>query len=233
VLGKDSPADLAKALVKGTKLADLAVRKALFEGGKTAVDASKDPMIELARRIDPDARAIRKQYEDEVESVVKKNSELVAKSRFAAYGTSVYPDATFTLRLSFGKVQGWEEAGKPVPPMTNIAGAFDRHTGREPFALPKSWLDAKGKLDLQKPFNFSSTNDIIGGNSGSPVVNQSGEVVGLIFDGNIHSLGGDYAYDPRVNRAVSVHTAAITEALEKVYGAERVLADLRAGQSAK
>jgi V8-like Glu-specific endopeptidase len=227
VLGKDAPLDLATALVKGTKLGDVKARKTLFDGGKAAVDASKDPMIDLARRVDPDARAIRKKYEDDVESVVKKNSELIAKAQFEVYGTSVYPDATFTPRLSFGKVVGWQEEGKPVEPLTTLRGAFERHTGKEPFALPKSWLDAKEKLKLDTPFNFCTTNDIIGGNSGSPVFNKEAEIIGLIFDGNIHSLGGEYAFDEASNRAVAVHSAAIVEALDKVYNAQRLLADLR------
>jgi hypothetical protein len=226
VLGKKSPDELARELVKGTKLADPKVRKALFEGGKAAVDASKDPMIELARLVDPDARAVRKRYEDEVEAVVKQASEKIAKARFAAYGTSVYPDATFTLRLSFGVVKGWMEHGRAVSPVTTLAGAFERATGREPFALPKSWLAAKPRLDLATPLDFATTNDIIGGNSGSPVVNRDAEVVGLIFDGNIHSLGGDYAYDPTDNRAVAVESTAIAEALGKIYGAGRIQSEL-------
>src|SRR6185503_10565195 len=149
--------------VKGTKLKDPKVRKALFEGGKAAVDASKDPMIELARLVDPDARDIRKRFEDDVDAVVKEKGELIAKAKFETYGTSVYPDATFTLRLSFGVVKGWNENGSEVTP---FGGAFARDTGRDPFALPKSWLTAKGKLDLETPLDFSTTNDIIGGNSG-------------------------------------------------------------------
>ncbi|MET0591450.1 MAG: S46 family peptidase [Polyangiaceae bacterium] len=227
VLGKDSPREVAQRLVKGTKLRDPKVRKALFDGGEAAVNASKDPMIEFARLVEPEARAVRKTYEDEVEAVVKKNAELIAKARFSIYGTSVYPDATATLRLSFGQVRGWEEQGKKVTPMTTLGGAFDRATGKDPFALPKSWIDNKAKLDLSTPFNFSTTNDIIGGNSGSPVVNKDGDVVGLIFDGNIHSLGGDYGFDEVKNRAVAVHSAAILEALGKIYGADRIVRELR------
>jgi hypothetical protein len=232
LFGKDSPADVAARVVKGTKLADVKLRKALFEGGAAAVAASKDPMIELARLVDPDARAIRKRYEDGVEAVVKKNAELIARAQFEAWGTSVYPDATFTLRLSYGQVKGWDEGAGKVDPVTRIAGAFERHTGRDPFALPKSWLDAKGKLDPKTPFNFCTTNDIIGGNSGSPVIDKDGQVVGLIFDSNIHGLGGDYVYDEKLNRAVAVHTAAITEALEKVYGASRIVAELKSSSKA-
>ncbi|HVY46347.1 MAG TPA: S46 family peptidase [Minicystis sp.] len=227
VLGKQSPAELAAAVVKGTKLKDVKVRKALFAGGKAAIDASKDPMIQLARLVDPDARGVRKQYEDSVESVEKKNGELIAKAEFAVYGTSRYPDATFTLRLAYGSVKGWNEAGHEVNPITTFAGAFDRATGRDPFALPKSWLDAKSKLNLNTPFDFCATNDIIGGNSGSPVVDKNARIVGLIFDGNIHSLGGDYGYDPATNRAVAVHSAALVEALDKVYGAQRLLGELK------
>ncbi len=227
VLGQESPAELAARVVKGTTLSQVSVRKTLWEGGKAAVEASRDPMIALVRLIDADARKIRKQYEDEVEAPLKQGSELVARARFAALGTSVYPDATFTLRLSFGKVAGWEENGQRIAPFTTLGGAFDRATGRPPFELPKSWIAAKGKLKLTTPFNFSTTNDIIGGNSGSPVVNARGEVVGLIFDGNLPSLGGDYGFDERINRAVAVDSRALVEALRTVYGAGRLVEELR------
>ncbi|HKQ68654.1 MAG TPA: S46 family peptidase [Polyangiaceae bacterium] len=226
VLGLSSPNELATRLIKTTKLKDVKVRKALFDGGKASVDASRDPMIELARLIEPDARALRKTYEDDVEAVVKKNSELVARARFQIYGTGVYPDATASLRLSFGQVKGWDEGGKQVDPLTRMGGAFDRATGRDPFALPKSWLDKKVAVDLSTPLNFASTNDIIGGNSGSPVIDREGRVVGLVFDGNIHSLGGDYAYDPKNNRAVAVHSAALLESLDKIYGASRIVSEI-------
>jgi hypothetical protein len=227
VLGSRAPKELAAQLVQGTKLKDPKARKALFEGGKAALDASKDPLILFARAVDPEARAVRREYEERVEGVVKSNSELIAKAKFVAYGTSVYPDATFTLRLSYGSVKGWSEAGQPVNPLTKIRGVFDRATGKEPFALPKSWVDARPKLDLDTPFNFCSTNDIIGGNSGSPVVDKDARIVGLIFDGNIHSLGGEFGFDPASNRAVAVHSSALVHALEKVYGASRVLAELK------
>jgi V8-like Glu-specific endopeptidase/molybdenum-dependent DNA-binding transcriptional regulator ModE len=230
VLGKESPRELATRVVKGSKLKDPKVRKALFEGGEAALNASKDPMIELAKLVEPEARAIRKTYEDDVEAVVKKNAELIAKARFQVYGTSVYPDATGTLRLSFGQVRGWEEGGKKVTPITTIGGAFDRATGKDPFALPKSWMDNKAKLDLSTPLNFSTTNDIIGGNSGSPVIDQEGRVVGLIFDGNIHSLGGDYAYDGKDNRAVSVHSQALLETLGNIYSATRIVDEIKAAR---
>jgi len=228
LFGKLSPRELATETVKRSKLNEVAVRQALLEGGQAAVNSSTDPMIALAKLVDPIARKLRKQMEDEVESPLTSGEEKLAKARFAVYGTSLYPDATFTLRLSYGSVKGWMENGKPVPPFTIIGGAFERATGREPFALPKSWLDAKSKLDLQTRFNLVTTNDIIGGNSGSPLINKEGQLVGLIFDGNIHSLGGNYGFDETVNRAVSVHSSAILEALDKVYGARRILEELKA-----
>ncbi len=222
VLGTQSPQALAEQLVDGTKLGDPAVRKQLWDGGSAAVDASSDPFIALVRRIDPQARAVRKRAEDEVESVVDKNSELIAAARFEKYGTSVYPDATFTERFSFGEVKGWEAKGKWIKPFTDIAGAFARATGFEPFALPQTWLDAKASLNMAQRLNFVTTNDIIGGNSGSPMINRDAQVVGLVFDGNIESLGGDYWFDERVNRTVAVHSGAILEALHKVYKADRL-----------
>jgi hypothetical protein len=227
VLGKDSPREVATRLVKGSRMGDPKVRKALFEGGEKAVGASKDPMIELARLVEPDARAVRKTFEDEVEAVAKKNHELIARARFAVYGTSVYPDATATLRLSFGQVRGWDEGGKTVTPVTTFAGAFERHTGKDPFALPASWLKNKDKIDPSTPLDFCTTNDIIGGNSGSPVLDRDARIVGLVFDGNIHSLGGDYYYDPKDNRMVAVHSAALVEALDKIYGAARIVNELK------
>ena len=230
VLGAESPADVAARLVRGTKLGDVELRKKLWAGGKAAVDASDDPMVAFARLVDPDSRAVRKMYEGDIESVLKKGSEAIAQARFALEGTSNYPDATFTLRLSYGTVKGWTEGKKEIAPFTTLAGAFERHTGRDPFALPKSWLEAKGKLDLATRFDFAATTDIIGGNSGSPVVNLDGEVVGLVFDGNIWSLGGDYGFDPKLNRTVAVDTSAIAEALRQIYGAKRVLDELAPGK---
>ncbi len=232
VLGKQSPEELATHLIKNTKLKDVELRKKLWDGGKKAVDASDDPLIQFARKIDPDARAVRKRFEDDVEAPVKKNSELVAKARFAAYGTNTYPDATFTLRLSYGAVKGYEENGHHVKPITTFAGAFERATGRPPFDLPESWVKAKPKLDMTTPFNFCSTNDIIGGNSGSPVANKDGEVVGLVFDGNIQSLGGDYGFDEAVNRTVAVHSEALIRALDKIYDARRIVDELRSKKQA-
>jgi hypothetical protein len=226
VLGNNSPQEVADELVSKTKLGDVAVRKALWDGGADAVAKSDDPFIVLARNIDPDARAIRKRLENEVESVIDKNSELIAAARFEKYGTSVYPDATFTERFSFGEVKGWNEKGNWIKPFTDIAGAFAHATGSEPFALPKTWLDAKSTLNLQQRLNFVTTNDIIGGNSGSPMINRDGEIVGLVFDGNIESLGGDFWFDERVNRTVAVHSGAILEALRKVYKADRLAREI-------
>ncbi len=227
VFGPRSPAEIAAAAVKGTKLKDKKARKALFEGGKAALSAANDPMIALAQSLDEAARAVRKEWEDKVDGPAKKYGEAIAKARFAAYGTSQYPDATFSMRLSYGAVKGWKEpTGGDVAPLTDFAGLYARATGREPFALPKTWLAAKDKVDGKVPFNFSTTNDIVGGNSGSPVVDKNGEVVGLIFDGNIHSLGGDFGYDAEKNRAVAVHSQGIVHALDKVYDMKRVLTEL-------
>ena len=228
VLGKESPEELAERVLKGTRLRDIATRKKLWEGGAAAVDAASasDTMLALARLVDPDARAIRKTWETEVDAVVRKNTELVARARFEIEGTNQYPDATGTLRLSYGSVKGFDEGGHPVPSITTMAGAFERHTGREPYALPQRWLAARSVLDLTTAMNVVSTNDIIGGNSGSPLINKEGEQVGIIFDGNIHSLGGDFFYDPVLNRAISVESTAISEAMAKIYGAQRVLEEL-------
>jgi len=231
ILGKKAPATLAAELVRGTKLKNLAVRKQLLEGGKAAVDAFKDPLLELARTIDSDARAVRKRYEEEVDGPLTQAHEAIATVRFETHGTSLYPDATFTLRLSYGAVRGWTENGKPVAPFTTMGGAFDRHTGEDPFALPQRWLTAKPRLALDTRMNFATTNDIIGGNSGSPVINKHAQIVGLVFDGNIHSLGGDYFFDEKVNRTVAVHSSAIVEALQKIYAAERIAQELRGGSA--
>jgi hypothetical protein len=229
VLGNQSPEQLATALVNGSKLADPAVRKALWDGGAKAIAASNDPMIVLARKIDPEARALRKQYEDEVSSRISKAEEAIAQARFARDGTSKYPDATFTLRLSYGKVVGWKEHGKDVPPFTDFAGVYKRATGADPFKLPDSWLKAKGSLNLATPFDFVTDNDIIGGNSGSPVIDREGHAVGLIFDGNIHSLGGDFTFDESSNRAVAVDTAAVVSSVRGVYKLPKLADELTNG----
>jgi hypothetical protein len=226
LLSKESPAELAKRLVEGTKLGDPAVRLALWNGGASAVAASDDPMIQLARAIEPEARRMRKQFEDQVEAPAELASEKIAKARFAVLGTSVYPDATFTLRLNWGTVGAWVENGAPVEPFTRLSRLFERATGAEPFRVPDSWLKVKDTLDLSTPFNLATNNDIVGGNSGSPLISAKGEVVGLLFDGNIHSISGSYWFDTEKNRAVAVHPAIMKEALSKVYGATGLLAEL-------
>lgn len=226
VLGKRSPRDIATEAVTHTALKSADARQALFEGGKAAVDASSDPMLALYRKLDPFARAIRKILDDEIQPVLQQAGGDIAKARFAVFGTSIYPDATFTLRLSYGSVKGYVENGRTINPITILGGAFERHTGSDPYALPASWLNNKDRLDLTTPFNMATTNDIIGGNSGSPVINKDREIVGLIFDGNIQSLGGNYGFDESVNRAVSLHSAAMAEALRKIYRAQRLLDEL-------
>ena len=228
VLGKKSPQELAQELVK-TKLYDVKVREQLWQGGRDAVLASSDPMIQFAMMVDPDARAIRKWYEEEVETRETVGAERIAAAKFELEGKSNYPDATFTLRLSYGAVKGYEENGHRVDPLTTIGGAFERATGRDPFRLPESWLRAneKQQLNPSTPFNMCTTNDIIGGNSGSPVFDKDRQLVGLIFDGNIQSLGGEYGFDETVNRAVAVHSSALIEALDHVYGAQRIVTELK------
>ena len=228
LLGRESPAQLAERLIKTTTLGDVAVRRALWAGGKQAVAQSTDPFIQLAIAIDPAGRALRKQMEADVDSVELKNTELIAQARFAQLGTGLYPDATFTLRLSYGEVKGWLEQGRPVAPFTNIGAAFRRHTGAAPFALPPAWLAAKDKFDPAQPMNFVTDNDIVGGNSGSPVINRDAEIVGLSFDGNIKSIGGTYGFDERNNRMVAVHSGFMLDALRKVYGADTLVDELTA-----
>lgn len=230
LLAAESPEAVATKLVQGSTLADPAVRQRLWNDGAAAVDASTDPMILLAKRIDADARAVRRRYEDEVEPVVTASGEAIAKARFSIYGTNVYPDATFTLRLNFGTVQGWIENGEPVAPFTKLADVFPRVTGEPPFALPESWLAAKDRLDGETRFNLVTTNDIVGGNSGSPLIDANAAIVGLIFDGNIHSIAGGYGFDPLTNRAVSVHPAIMRLALAEVYEAQHILDELSVSQ---
>ena len=229
VLAGKSPQERAAELVRGTQLKDVAVRKKLAEGGVKAIAESQDPIIQLARLVDPAARAVRKTYEEKVEEPLRQAYGKIAKARFALYGTDIYPDATFTLRLAFGVVSGYEELGKRIPPWTTIAGLYERsaeHDNQPPFNLPESWVTHKGQLKLATPLNFVSTADIIGGNSGSPVVNRKGELVGIIFDGNIQSLVLDFIYTEDQSRALAVHSSAIREALRKVYDASRLADEL-------
>jgi hypothetical protein len=224
-LGKESPENLARTL-SSSKLGDADVRKRLWEGGARAIAASDDPMIRFVLKTDDSARAVRKTYEERVDGPIDRAAERIAKARFAVYGTSVYPDATFSLRLTYGRVNGWTYRGRTIPATTDFNGLYRRATGHFPFELTPRWIAAKDGLDLSTVFNISSENDIIGGNSGSPLINARGEVIGAIFDGNIHSLGGSFYYDAALNRAVSVSTAAITEALNKVYGQPALVAEL-------
>lgn len=231
VLKGRSPQEAAAEIVGASKLADVAIRRKLAEGGKEAIEASDDPMIKLALLVDPRSRELRKEREDKVEGVETANYALIARALFEEKGDSIYPDATFTLRLAFGVVKGFEQDGEAVPPFTVIGGAFDRekaHNAEPPYKLPPSWHKAResGELDLETPINFVSTADIIGGNSGSPVVNRDNEVVGLIFDGNIQSLVLDFGYDDKIARAVSVDSRGIMEALRSIYHAERVVKEL-------
>ena len=221
VLAGKSPHARAVELVSGTKLKDVAFRKDLYAKDAAALQAAHDPMIDLARLVDAPAREARKTY-DAQEEIKKQAYSEIAKARFATQGTSSYPDATFTLRLSYGTVRGYEQDGKQIPAFTDFAGLYRRsaeHDNQPPFDLPQRWINEKSNLDLATHFNFASDADIIGGNSGSPVVNKAGEFVGIIFDGNIQSLVLDCIYTDTQARAVSVDSAAISEALRKVYDA--------------
>lgn len=226
VLGQRTPEQVAAELVAGSQLADPAERLRLWAGGQAAIDASTDSFIRLVQAIDAQARALRKRFESEVQAVERRAATRIAQAQFAQSGRNAYPDATFSLRLSYGEVAGWQEKGQPVAPYTDFAGVFRRHTGAAPFALPAPWLAAREKLNPAQRFNFVTTHDIIGGNSGSPMVDREGRVVGLIFDGNIHSLGGSFSYDGSRNRAVSVHAGAIVEALRTVYDAPALVQEL-------
>jgi hypothetical protein len=226
ILGNDSPASLASRLIEESNLHDPAFRKMLWEGGVEAVKSSNDPIIQLALAIDPDARALRKRYETEVEAPQSRGEEMIADARFKVFGTGIYPDATFTLRVTYGSVKGWEEKGEMVDPHTRTSRLFERTTGERPFKLPATWSDARESLNADTPFNFSATTDITGGNSGSPIVAADGTLVGLAFDGNIHSIAGDYWFDESMNRTVGVNSAIILEALDTVYGADHLVNEL-------
>jgi len=211
-------------------LEDVEIRKLIASGGADAIRKSRDPMIRMAVAVDAAARKVEKDYGEKVAEVEKQAYAQIAKGIFAIQGTSTYPDATFTLRLAFGTVKGYEQAdGKNIAPLTTLGGAFKHeldHSSRSPWQLPRSWHMAKSSLDLNTPYNFVSTADIIGGNSGSPVVNKDGELVGLIFDGNIESLTANYLYDDTYSRAVSVHSAGMLEAMNKIYGATELVNEL-------
>jgi hypothetical protein len=231
ILAGKSPHERAVEAIKNSKVREVAIRKKLYEGGASAVSSANDPMIELARMIDSDARALRKVAETQSE-VRQQAHAAIARARNAVLGTTGYPDATFTLRLSFGTVKGYEEDAQKVPAMTTFGGLFERAKemkNRPPFDLPPVWEKRKSHLDLRTPFDFVSTCDIIGGNSGSPVVNRAGEFVGIIFDGNLQSLPWDEMYSDKQGRATSVHSSAIIEALDNVYGAKDLARELRDG----
>jgi hypothetical protein len=229
VLKGKTPEARAAELISGTKLRDVAYRKGLAAGGRRAVEASDDPLIVLAREVDPEARQYRRRYEEEVVGVERAAYGRIARALFEKEGTSVYPDATFTPRLSYGAVKGYRESGRTVGPFTYFAGLYERsarHGNKFPYNLPPRWVERKGEVDMKVPFNFVTTNDIIGGNSGSPAFNREMELLGLIFDGNIQSLVGNFYYDESVNRAISVDSRGMLEALREVYGAKEVADEL-------
>jgi hypothetical protein len=232
VLAGRPPQEVARERVRGSQLADVAVRSQLVRGGRQAVAASDDSMIRLARDVDAEARAVRKIVEDQVDGVQTAQYALIARALFADHGTSAYPDATFTLRLAFGVVKGYEADGQRVPASTTIGGAFRHaaaHGGADPYCLPESWLEARdaGRLELDTSLNFVSTADTIGGNSGSPVIDRNGAVIGLNFDRNRYGLARDFGYDDRLGRHIAVDVRGITEALRSVYRAETLLRELR------
>ena len=231
VLAGKTPEARADELISGTKLKDPEFRKELAKGGFEAIDASNDPMILVAREVDARAREMRKRYETEVAAVERANYAKIARALFETEGNKIYPDATFTLRLSYGAVEGYTENGKKVSPFTTLGGLYARSDAFKhefPYNLPPRWVEKKSELNLNTPFNFVSTNDIIGGNSGSPTINQNAELVGLIFDGNIQSLVGDFMYDGSVNRAISVDSRGMLEVLKKVFNANEIVAELTA-----
>ena len=236
VLNGRSPKEAATEIVNGTKLADAEVRKKLVQGGESAVATSTDPMIVLQRNLDPLRRERIKWSEENVRGVLQQAGEKIGKARFAVYGKNTYPDATFTLRLSYGKVKGYPMNGTEAPYKTTLYGLYDRAQSfdfKGPFFLPPRYTAGRDRLDLATPVDFVSTNDITGGNSGSPVINRNAEIVGLIFDGNIESLVGDFAYSDEANRAVSVHTGVITEALRKLYNTQSLADELNGISSAR
>jgi hypothetical protein len=228
-LAGKSPDERAKELIDGTKLEDVALRKQLYDGGQAAVDASTDPLIILMRQVDPDARAVHNQDEDQVQSVLRNSGGSIGKALFADKGLSVPPDATFTLRLSYGAIEGYKLDGKNVSWFTTMGGAYEhaaQHGSKPPYQLPESWLKYKSAINLKTPYDTVSTPDIIGGNSGSPVINKAGEVVGIIFDGNIESLAWNFAYSDKVARAVEVDSRAIIESLKQIYHADALVNEI-------
>ena len=235
-LAGKTPEARAAELVDGTRLTDSEIRNLLQAGGKATIDISTDPMILLARSIEADAQAVTKRFEAEVTAVQAAAYPKIGQAVFAVDGPKAYPDATGTLRLSYGAVKGYMEDGKRIPPYTFVAGLYERasqHAGQPDYALAPKWIENKAALDPKTPFNFASTNDIVGGNSGSAVVNKKGELVGLIFDMNIQALPGYFIYDEAVNRAVSVDSRAILEVLRKVYKADALANEIAGAPAAK
>jgi hypothetical protein len=231
MLGMESPEQLAHRLVSGTKLEDPKVRMELYRGGAAAVAASSDPMIRFAASINREIAELRKNYRARVDAPTRAAAEKIAKARFAIYGASISPDANFTARLSYGSVKGFEDAdGKFIEPFTTIEGLFRRATGAPPYVLPKSWLAAKSSLNLSLPLNLATTNDIVGGNSGSPLIDKDANIVGLIFDGNIFSLSGNFGYDADRNRAVAVDVRTLIEGMQKVYHLDRIVGEIEAAR---
>jgi len=228
LLGRESPEQLAARLVGGTSLADPAVRKALWDGGMAAIKASDDPMIQYALRLEPHQRELQKLVNANVAAPLAIAGGKLADAHFAAYGDSAYPDATFTLRISYGQVKGWTERGQEVPIQTTLGGTFERATGNPPFDVALAFAAARDAIDGSVTYDFVTTNDIIGGNSGSPVIDRAGTVIGAAFDGNIHSMGGNYGYDGTLNRTVVVSAAAVQEALETIYPAPHLVKELKA-----
>lgn len=226
LLGDESPEGLAARLVSGSSLETPAARLALLRGGAEAIRGSNDPLIQFVLANDAAARAVAREWNARVTAPTSRAAERIAQARFAVYGAEVYPDATFSLRLSYGQVRGWTYRGLEAPPVTYIGGLYERATGAPPYDLAPRWAEARDRVNRDVVFDFVTTNDIIGGNSGSPVINAAGEVIGAAFDGNIHSLGGAYGYDGELNRTVAVSTAAVTEALRTVYRQDRLLAEL-------
>jgi hypothetical protein len=232
VLGGKTPEARAGELIDGTKLKDPAFRKELAAGGRQAIESSTDPMIVLARSIDKEARELRKRYEDEVVGVERSGYGKIARALFETEGTKLYPDATFTLRLSYGAVKGYMENGQKLAPFTTIGGLYERSAKfnqKFPYNLPPRWTEKKSTVSLKTPYNFVSTNDIIGGNSGSPTINKDAELVGLIFDGNIQSLVGNFIFDETVNRAISVDSRGMLEVLRNIFGANEIADELTKG----
>lgn len=228
LLGSESPEQLARRLVNATRLADPAVRRALWDGGLAAIEASDDPMIQYALKLSGHQRELQQQVDEAYAGPLAIAGGELADARFAAYGDRLYPDATFTLRISYGQVQGWVERGQQVPIATTLGGTFERATGNPPFDVAPAFAANQASIDAATSYNFVTTNDIIGGNSGSPVIDRAGTVIGAAFDGNIHSLGGNYGYDGSLNRTVVVSTDAVQEALEKIYPAPALAKELAA-----